>query len=150
MERHKVILRVYPLGDERMKGFIASALGRSDAGIWHTSIEVYGTEYYFQGGMVQAVPGTTMHGVPENTHYLGATEIPKIVFEDFLGSIAEDFAPHRYHLLKNNCNHFTDALASYLVGRSIPEYILELQKAALESEVLSSMIDALFGIQKQA
>lgn len=146
--QHRVVLRVYPLGDERTKSFIASALGRLDAGIWHTSIEVYGIEYYFQNGIMQAVPGTTVHGIPIKTHDLGVTDKPKIVFEDFLLSIAEEFSPHRYHLLRNNCNNFTDTLALYLVENNIPEYILELQKMALESEALTSMVDMLFGLPR--
>lgn len=145
MEVHSVVLRVYPLGDERLKGFVTSALGKTDADIWHTSIEVYGTEYYFQSGIMQAVPGETSHGAPLASHHLGETDVPRIVFEDFLMSIAEDFAPHKYHLLRNNCNDFSNALALYLVEKNIPEYILELQRAALESEFLSSMADMFFG-----
>lgn len=143
--RYRVALRVYPLGDETMRRLIASTLGRQSVDIWHTSVEVYDTEYYFQNGIMQAVPDTTTHGIPLKIHSLGVTDVPKIVFEDFLGSIAEDFAPHRYHLLRNNCNNFSETLAMYLVEESIPEYILELQKAALESDVLSSMVDMFFG-----
>lgn len=149
MEKHNVILRVYPLGDETMRRFVASSLGRKEAQIWHTSIEVYGVEYFFQNGIMRALPGSTIHGVPVKTHDLGTTDIPEIVFEDFLLSIADDFAPHKYHLLRNNCNNFTNTLALYLVEKSIPEYILELQNIALESEAVSSMVDLFFGAPEQ-
>ncbi|CAD27042.1 hypothetical protein [Encephalitozoon cuniculi GB-M1] len=149
MEKHNVILRVYSLGDEVLKRFITSSLGKSEACIWHTSIEVYGTEYFFQNGIMKARPGSTIYGTPLKIHDLGATDIPEVVFEDFLFSIAEDFAPHKYHLLKNNCNNFTNTLALYLVEKSIPEYIFELQNAALESESVSSMVDMLFGAPGQ-
>lgn len=143
--KHRVLLRVYPLGDEMMRRFVASTLGRQEADIWHTSIEVYGAEYYFQNGVMKAVPGSTIHGTPVKIHDLGTTEIPEIVFEDFLLSIAESFAPHKYHLLKNNCNNFSNTLALYLVERAIPEYILELQNAALGSDAVSSIVDLFFG-----
>ncbi|ADM12194.1 putative peptidase [Encephalitozoon intestinalis ATCC 50506] len=145
MTKYNVTLRVYPLGDETLKRFVASALKREEVHIWHTSIEVYGIEYFFQNGIVKAVPGSTSHGTPLKTHDLGTTEIPEIVFEDFLLSITEDFAPHKYHLLRNNCNNFTNIVALYLVEKSIPEYILELQNTALESEAVSSLVDMFFG-----
>ncbi|KAG5858792.1 PPPDE putative peptidase domain-containing protein [Encephalitozoon hellem] len=149
MEKHRVILRVYPLGDEAIRRFVASKLGKEEVQIWHTSIEVYGAEYYFQNGIMKTLPGSTIYGAPIKTHDLGTTDIPEIVFEDFLHSIADDFAPHKYHLLKNNCNNFTNTLALYLVEKAIPEYILELQNAALESKEVSSIVDLFFGASGQ-
>ncbi|KAL8148696.1 hypothetical protein AgCh_005888 [Apium graveolens] len=39
-------------------------LGKVIEGIWHTGIVVYGTEYYFSGGVQQATVGTTQYGTP--------------------------------------------------------------------------------------
>ncbi|XP_074363531.1 uncharacterized protein LOC141704117 [Apium graveolens] len=39
-------------------------LGKVIEGIWHTGIVVYGTEYYFSGGVQQAAVGTTQYGTP--------------------------------------------------------------------------------------
>ncbi|KAH9410803.1 putative peptidase domain-containing protein [Ordospora pajunii] len=144
-DKCKVVLRVYPLGDSELNKFIASSLGKQEVHIWHTSVEVFGSEYYFQSGIMKAVPGSTVHGIPVAMHDLGVTSIPEIVFDDFLCSIQDDFAPHKYHLLRNNCNDFSNILAMYLVEKSIPDYILELQRAALKSEWMSSAVDMFFG-----
>jgi desumoylating isopeptidase 1 len=145
----EVVLRVYPLANEEVRLVISNVLKRPVEALWHTSIEVYGAEYYFQNGIIMAVPGTTHHGTPLKMHSLGMTSIPKIVFEDYLVSISEDFAAHRYHILRNNCNNFTDAVAMFLVEKNVPEYILDVQKAALECEALVALADMLFGVHRE-
>lgn len=143
------MLRVYPLESQGLlKQLISSMLGESDIGMWHTSIEVYDTEYYFQNGIRKAIPGTTVFGTPSDIHYLGNTDIPKIVFEDFLSSsLADKFSPQKYHLLKNNCNNFSNALSLYLVEKEIPEYILKLQQKISESKNLTFIVDTFFNTQ---
>jgi desumoylating isopeptidase 1 len=145
---HEVILRVYPLGNEEIRQMISSMLKRPVEALWHTSIEVYGMEYYFQNGIMTAAPGTTYHGVPLRMHSLGITAIPRAVFEDYLASIWEEFGPRRYHILRNNCNTFTDTVAMFLVEKNVPEYVLEAQKAALECEALVAIADMFFGTHR--
>eukprot|EP01054_Gregarina_sp_Poly1_P009181 Gregarina_sp_Poly_1__9180@NODE_564_length_7515_cov_115_964823_g443_i0_p3_GENE_NODE_564_length_7515_cov_115_964823_g443_i0NODE_564_length_7515_cov_115_964823_g443_i0_p3_ORF_typecomplete_len333_score43_51Peptidase_C97/PF05903_14/8_3e19_NODE_564_length_7515_cov_115_964823_g443_i042245222 len=58
--------------------------------------------------------------------FIGATSVPKNDFERYVMSVAGDFTPDKYDLLKWNCNHFSDTLCRFLVNRGIPRHILEL------------------------
>ena len=48
------------------------------------------------------------------------TEIPAEMVQEFLEDISERFNALTYNLLKNNCNNFSDEMASFLVGKGIP------------------------------
>jgi hypothetical protein len=53
------------------------------------------------------------------------TEIPKELFESYISEIASRFTQETYHLLENNCNHFTNDICNFLTGTSIPDWILK-------------------------
>ena len=40
-------------------------------GVWHTSVVVDGKEYFYGGGVQQAMAGTTPYGEPVDIIYLG-------------------------------------------------------------------------------
>lgn len=40
-------------------------------GVWHTSVVVDGVEYFYGGGVQQAMAGTTPYGQPVEIKYLG-------------------------------------------------------------------------------
>ena len=40
-----------------------------------------------------------------------------------------------YDLFKNNCNNFSDTCANFLVGESIPSYILNLPNEVLNTQM---------------
>lgn len=65
--------------------------------IYHTSIVVGGMEYYFGQGIQTALPGSTHHGQPMERIYLGSTELPTDVIEEYLGSLAEIYTPEVGH-----------------------------------------------------
>lgn len=104
----------------------------------HTGVVVYGREYYFGGGIQQDRPGRTPYGTPIRVEDLGVTHVPKEVFEDFLEEISLRYTPITYNLLSNNCNNFSNEAVQFLVGSTIPSYILELP-----NEVMNSPIGAL-------
>ena len=39
---------------------------------------------------------------------MGETEIPKEVFEEYLGEISHKYTQEKYHVIDHNCNNFTD------------------------------------------
>ncbi|CAI7644339.1 unnamed protein product [Penicillium crustosum] len=101
--------------------------------IYHTSIVLNGIEYYFGQGIQTAAPGSTHHGQPMEVVKLGTTELPSDVIEEYLGSLATIYTPESYDLFLHNCNNFTQDLSMFLVGKSIPENIINLPRAFLET-----------------
>lgn len=70
--------------------------------IYHTSIVLDGTEYYFGQGIQTAVPGTTHHGRPMEVVHLGTTELPKDVVDEYIQSMEEIYSPEVF-LLRSSC-----------------------------------------------
>lgn len=137
-EGHKVSLNVYDLSQGLARQLSMTFLGKAIEGIWHTGIVVYGNEYYFGGGIQHSPAGTTPYGTPLRVIDLGVTHVPKDVFEMYLQEISPRYTAETYSLLKHNCNNFSNEVAQFLVGATIPEYILELP-----NEVINSPMGAL-------
>ncbi|KAJ4842313.1 hypothetical protein Tsubulata_026593 [Turnera subulata] len=138
-EGYKVTLNVYDLSQGLARQLSASLLGKVIDGIWHTGVAVYGKEYYFSGGIQSAPIGTTPYGRPLKAVDLGVTHVPQDVFEMYLQEISPRYTAETYQLLTHNCNNFSNEVAQFLVGATIPDYILELP-----NEVLSSPMGPLF------
>ena len=75
--------------------------------------------WYFGGGIQRGTPGFTHFGRPLRVLDLGETHLPREVFEEFLVDIAPRFTMQTYHLLRHNCNNFSDEVAQFLVGEGI-------------------------------
>lgn len=99
---------------------------------------VYGKEYYFGGGIQQDPVGKALYGTPIQVVELGVTHVPQDVFEMYLKEISPRYRAETYSLLTHNCNNFTNEVAQFLVGVTIPDYILQLP-----NEVLNSPMGAL-------
>ena len=97
-------------------------------GIWHTAIVVHNTEWFFGGtGIERSTPGGTMMGQPMRIEHLGETSLSLDAFMDYLHGLGQDlFRGARYDLFKHNCNNFSNHVAQFLCGRTIPQYILDL------------------------
>ena len=113
--------------------------------MWHTAIVVYGKEYFFGGGGIEwCRPGGTMMGSPLEAKDLGETQISEDLFQDYLRTQSEDrFRGDRYDLFRHNCNNFSNETAQFLVGRGIPQYILDLPNEILSTpmgQMLAPMI----------
>ncbi|GMH02506.1 hypothetical protein Nepgr_004345 [Nepenthes gracilis] len=137
-EGYRVTLNVYDLSQGLARQFSTALLGRAIEGIWHTGVAVYGKEYYFGGGIKHSLAGSTPYGTPIRVVDLGVTHIPQDVFESYLEEISPRYTAETYSLLSHNCNNFSNEVAQFLVGTSIPDYILQLP-----SEVMSSPMGAL-------
>ncbi|KAJ5527071.1 hypothetical protein N7513_011230 [Penicillium frequentans] len=128
-----VELYVYDLSKGLARMYSVALTGTQMDAIYHTSIVVGGMEYYFGQGIQTALPGSTHHGQPMERIYLGSTELPTDVIEEYLGSLAEIYTPESYDLFLHNCNNFTQDFAMFLVGKSIPEKIRNLPSTFLET-----------------
>ena len=122
----EVVLLVYDLSQGMAASMSQALIGKHIDGIWHTSIVVYGKEWWFGGGICRAPPGTTPYGRPVQRHPLGRSHIPPSVFREFVTDAASRFSMETYDLLKHNCNHFSNELSNLLVGEDIPQHITSL------------------------
>lgn len=138
-EGYRVTLNVYDLSQGLARQLSTSFLGKAIEGIWHTGIVVYGNEYFFGGGIQHLPAGSTPYGTPLKVVELGVTHVPKDVFEMYLQEISPRYLPETYSLLTHNCNNFSNEVAQFLVGATIPDYILQLP-----NEVMSSPMGSLF------
>eukprot|EP00262_Sarcandra_glabra_P011173 TRINITY_DN26908_c0_g1_i1.p1 TRINITY_DN26908_c0_g1~~TRINITY_DN26908_c0_g1_i1.p1 ORF type:complete len:289 (-),score=48.53 TRINITY_DN26908_c0_g1_i1:86-952(-) len=134
----KVSLHVYDLSQGLAHQLSTTFLGKAIEGIWHTGVVVYGNEYYFGGGIQHSPVGTTPYGSPLKVVDLGFTYVPKELFEEYLQEISPRYTAETYSLLNHNCNNFSNEVSQFLVGVTIPDYILQLP-----NEVMSSPMGAL-------
>ncbi|KAG0504876.1 hypothetical protein M758_N012300 [Ceratodon purpureus] len=129
----KVELYVYDLSQGLARQLSSQFLGKVIDGIWHTGVGVYGKEYYFGGG-IQSVPlKQSPYGQPVQVAELGTTQVPQEIFEEYLQDIQPRYTQETYNLMKHNCNNFSDEICQFLVGSSIPEYILRLPEEIMNS-----------------
>ncbi|KAJ5209831.1 hypothetical protein N7449_004210 [Penicillium cf. viridicatum] len=128
-----VSLYVYDLSKGLARMYSLALTGTQMDAIYHTSIVLNGIEYYFGQGIQTAAPGSTHHGQPMEVVKLGTTELPNDVIEEYLGSLATIYTAESYDLFLHNCNNFTQDLSMFLVGKSIPEHIINLPRTFLET-----------------
>lgn len=135
-----VVLYRYDLTNGMARQFSQQMLGRFVEAIWHTSIVVYGWEFYFDGGVGIACeePGSTRFGAPFRTEPLGVTTRSLEQFADFNAAQQGAFGPECYDLLRRNCNHYSDAAAQFLLGRGIPADV-----AGMVGELLATPLGAM-------
>ncbi|KAM0674927.1 hypothetical protein GVAV_001746 [Gurleya vavrai] len=138
---HDVILRVYDLSKGQAKLYSKMLLGIELEGVWHTSIEIYGLEYYFQSGILSFPAGETHHGQPSKKIILGQTQVSLDIFDDFLISLNDKFNDTSYDLFKNNCNHFSNVVSEFLVGSGIPKDILNLPEVVSKSVLFNTIFN---------
>lgn len=66
---------------------------------------------------------------------MGKTELPMDVIAEYIDSLAQIYTTESYDLFLHNCNHFTQDLSVFLVGKDIPENIRTLPQKFLETPV---------------
>ncbi|PGH03230.1 hypothetical protein AJ79_07425 [Helicocarpus griseus UAMH5409] len=101
--------------------------------IYHTSLVFGGVEYFFGRRIQQAAPGTTQHGEPIEKIHMGISELPMEVVVEYMQSLAGVYTQDSYDLFLRNCNNFTHDLATFLVGKGIPDHIRNLPETFLST-----------------
>jgi len=130
-----------------------TVLGKQINGVWHTSVVVFGKEFYFGGGIQDADPGTTAYGVAVDRVSLGTTSKALGNFLKFLEVRSARFNNSTYHLLNNNCNHFSNECALFLTGARIPDEYLHLPQQVVDTPIgtaVTSFLQQLHHHQQQA
>lgn len=72
-----VSLYVYDITQGMAKGMSMMMIGQQVDAIYHTSLVVFGKEYYFGAGVCADAPKTTPFGKPIQEIVIGQTEIPQ-------------------------------------------------------------------------
>ncbi|KAG0036233.1 hypothetical protein BGZ82_004506 [Podila clonocystis] len=143
----RVQVYLYDLSQGMARTMSMGLTGRQIDGIWHTSVVIFGREWWYGQGIMNAVPGTTMHGNPVEKIDMGETEIPEEVFLELIDNMRETYRADSYHLLDNNCNNFSSDVCNFLVGR-FPDYITNLPADFLNTpfgQMMRPMIENMFG-----
>ncbi|KAL0944038.1 PUL domain-containing protein (kinesin motor domain-containing protein) [Colletotrichum truncatum] len=128
-----VHLLVYDLSRGLARQMSQSMLGFHLDAVYHTSIQLNGREYVYDGGIVDIKPGSSHLGQPLERIFLGRTELPMEVIEEFLDSLRPIFTVEAYDLWKHNCNNFSDSFSQFLLGKGIPDHIIKMPDAVLNS-----------------
>ncbi|KAJ3112439.1 hypothetical protein HDU96_004553 [Phlyctochytrium bullatum] len=126
-------------------------IGKEIDGIWHTAVVIFGKEVYYGQGKSPIIDevGTTMHGQPVRIIDMGETAIPEAVFWEYIESLRGHWTAERYNLFQNNCNNFSTwvEVCQFLLGKGIPEYILNLPNEFLSTpfgQQVAPMISEMF------
>ncbi|RDA88253.1 hypothetical protein CP532_0362 [Ophiocordyceps camponoti-leonardi (nom. inval.)] len=125
-----VHLLVYDLSGGLARQMSTALLGFQLDAVYHTSIELDGREYVYDGGIITIIPGTSHLGRPLRRLPLGTTRLPMHVIDELS---ADMLATQSYDLFHHNCNNFTDTFANFLVGKGIPSDIINMPQAVLSS-----------------
>jgi len=76
----RVLLYIYDLSGGMARSLSPSLIGRQIDGIWHTSIVVFGYEFFYgQGIFVTDRVGRTQYGTPVEIKDMGVTQLPQEV-----------------------------------------------------------------------
>ncbi|KIX08787.1 uncharacterized protein Z518_03444 [Rhinocladiella mackenziei CBS 650.93] len=148
-----VQLYVYDLSQGLARQFSQALTGIQIDAIYHTAIVLNHVEYFFGQGIHRKIPGTTHHGRPMKIINLGKTELPLDVIEEYVESLEHIYTPESYDLFLHNCNNFTQDLAMFLVGTSIPDEIRTLPETFLNTpmgQMLRGQIDQSMRTMTQA
>ncbi len=77
-----------------------------------------------------------MMGQPLKVEQLGETDLDLDSFRDYLHGLGQQqFRGDRYDLFNHNCNNFSNVVAQFLCGKTIPQYILDLPQKVLSSPI---------------
>ncbi|KAH8177340.1 PUL domain-containing protein [Sarocladium implicatum] len=128
-----VHLLIYDLSRGLAKQMSMGFLGFQLDAIYHTSIQLQGREYVYDGGIVAIAPGSSHLGQPMQKLHLGTTNLPMDVVQDYLDSVRSIFTVEAYDLFRHNCNNFTDSFSNFLLGKGIPAHIRDMPQAVMDS-----------------
>lgn len=134
-----VVLQVYDLSQGMARSMSRMILGKQIDGIWHTSVVVYGTEYFYGGGIASMPPKTTPYGYPVQELTMGQTTKSQAEFLGFLRRLSPRYSMEGYHILYHNCNNFTNDCLEFLLSTSLPAHIKDLPLEFLNTPLGKSM-----------
>jgi len=146
LEENTVALPMYDLSGG-LAAFVPSALlgGYKFEGVWHTGVRVFGKEVWYGGGIMQSEFDDCPFGSPVKVVTLGnTTRTHKELLEFIRDELLQAYSPRTYHVLKRNCNHFTNELVQFLLcGQQIPEEVLSQPHWAQNGPLAQLLVPAM-------
>jgi hypothetical protein len=103
-------------------------------GAFHSGIEVNGAEYSFGsavdgGSAVYSIPPRSETGMAlRETLLLGTLNCSQRELQRAIDEVSAEFESSDYDILRRNCNDFSNALCTRLLGKGIPRYINRVAK----------------------
>lgn len=142
-----VHLYIYDLSMGMAKLLSNTIVGKQFDGVWHTSVVVYGREYFFsQEGICDCSPGSIQSAQLLKRELMGKTELTKDQVQNYIHELSTSlFKPGSYELLRHNCNSFSAHFVNHLTGKQIPAYITNLSSDFLETPIGSAFRGVLEG-----
>ncbi|CAK0910412.1 unnamed protein product [Prorocentrum cordatum] len=149
----RVELYLYDLSRSMAHVLSPVLLGRHENGVWHSSVVVHGTEFYYYGTLRLADPGTTEFGEPTEVVDLGVTLRSSAEVDEMLDKLDAEFQPEKYDVFRHNCNDLSDKLVLYLLGRHIPDSVRLLTERLAKSSlvrVLAPLLNRVLGARHES
>ena len=130
---YKVVVYQYDLTQGMARTMSRGLIGKQIDGVWHTSVCVFGKEYFYGGGICIGEPKKTPYGYPVKELNFGFTTKTEADLNAYIQSINSQFTVNTYNVLNHNCNHFTDTALYFLVGQHLPNSILKQHEEILNT-----------------
>jgi len=93
-------------------------------GVYHSGVVVFGKEYFFSRDTVFDEAGGTAFGKPKKVLRLGNTLWRQSELHKHIVDVLKPrFHRDTYDVIDCNCNHFSDAVSLYLIGKHLPEEV---------------------------
>ncbi len=101
-------------------------------GVYHSGIQVYGIEYSYEpnnGTGIEKLPAEMVKTRPGRFKFkqsilLGDTDLKEEEVERYVSTLEyTEFTGDKYNLITRNCNHFSDAFTTILIGKGIPRWV---------------------------
>ncbi|KAG8044104.1 hypothetical protein GUJ93_ZPchr0048g33361 [Zizania palustris] len=125
---YPVVLNVYDLTP------LNNYLHWCGLGIFHSAVEVHGSEYSFgahdhpSSGVFEMEPKNCPGFLYRCSIFIGRSNLNPLEFRDYIQRMASEYHGDTYHLISKNCNHFTDDLSTRLTGKPIPGWVNRLAR----------------------
>ncbi|CAJ1421975.1 unnamed protein product [Effrenium voratum] len=128
-------------------------LNRSEIGIYHAGIEVYGEEWSFQyfedtwndptiSGIMRCLPKQMAGYEYQESLNLGPTPLSQDEVDDLLEGLSDEYSASTYHLTHRNCLTFAQHLAKSLKApKEFPPWILGILDASTKLGALDATVD---------
>jgi len=154
LDRRKtpVELVLYDISHGASRLFSHALLGRQFEAIYHSSVLVFGTEFWYGGQVFENEPpidpqtfgpplADSLEQLQESVYnsdlktvHLGSTLATLFELREFLQeSMKSKYRPDNYDVLTNNCNCFSDDVVQYLTGKGIPEAVRRLPELVMST-----------------
>ena len=118
----------------------------------HTGVRVFGREIVYAGGVLSQPIATVEAGMgrkPNTVERLGTTTKTEAEVQQFLRSISHEWTASNYDLWEHNCNNFSERVAQFLTGSSIPRWILDFPRE-MRSTPIGQMLAPMLGTSQDA